>query len=64
MCWSIYVNRLFNSEKKGVWTNTMVHYTCYSFRDIEGIVKKVASVVVKASASKTQVSFGICFICG
>jgi len=55
MCWSLYLNRLFQPEKKGVWTETMVYYTSYSFRDIEAVVKKVASVV-KASASKNQVS--------
>jgi hypothetical protein len=64
MCWSLYLNRLFQSEKKGVWTKTMVHYTSYCFRDIEAVVKKVASTVVKASASKNQVSFVIYFICG
>jgi hypothetical protein len=40
-----------------VWTKTLVHYTSYSFRDIEAVVKKIASVVVKASTSKNQVSF-------
>lgn len=45
---------LFHSEKKGVWTKTLVHYTSYFFRDIEAVVKQVASVVVKASTSKNQ----------
>jgi len=42
----------------------MVHYTTYCFRDIEAVVKKVANVVVKVSASKNQVSFVNYFICG
>jgi len=46
MCWSVYLNRLFKSQKNEVWTNTMVHYTLYCFRDIEAVVKKVASVVL------------------
>jgi hypothetical protein len=63
MCWSLYLNRLFQSEKKRVWTKTMVHYTSYCLRDIEAVVKKVASVVVKAGALKNQVGFVIHFIC-
>ena len=62
MCWSLYLNRLFQSEKKGVWTKTMVHYTSYCFKDIEAVVKKVASLVIKASASKNQVCFVILFV--
>jgi hypothetical protein len=64
MCWSLYLDRLFHSEKKGIWTKTMVHYTSYGFRDIEAVVKKVANVVIKATASKNQVCYVIYFICG
>jgi hypothetical protein len=59
MCWSVSLNRLFHSDKKGVWTKTMAHYTSYCFRDIEAVVKKLASVVVKGSTAKNQVSFVI-----
>ncbi|PNF33095.1 G2/mitotic-specific cyclin-B [Cryptotermes secundus] len=45
---------LFQSEKKGVWTKTLVYYTSYSYRDIEAIVKKLAGLVVKAGTSKYQ----------
>jgi hypothetical protein len=45
---------LFHSEKKGVWTKTMVQYTTYSLKDVEAIVKKLASVVVRAFATKNQ----------
>jgi hypothetical protein len=50
-------NRLFHPEKKGVWTKTLAYYTSYSFKDIEAVVKKLASTVVKSGASKNQVSF-------
>ncbi|KDR12455.1 G2/mitotic-specific cyclin-B [Zootermopsis nevadensis] len=45
---------LFSNEKKGVWTKTLVHYTKYSFRDIEDLVRKLANLVVKADTSKNQ----------
>lgn len=57
--WWLYFNRLFHIEKKGVWTKTLAHYTKYSFRDIEELVKKLANLVVKSDASKNQVGFVI-----
>jgi hypothetical protein len=53
----LYFNRLFQREKKGLWTKTLACYTSYSDKDIEAVVKKLASLVVKSNGTKYQVSF-------
>ncbi|XP_069701166.1 G2/mitotic-specific cyclin-B-like [Periplaneta americana] len=45
---------LYNTEKKAVWTKTLVHYSTYSFSDLKPIVKKLASILVQIGMSKCQ----------
>ena len=39
-----------------LWNDTMVFYSGYAYKDLESIVEKLCSLVIKSETSKFQVS--------
>ncbi|XP_066990889.1 G2/mitotic-specific cyclin-B [Anabrus simplex] len=48
------VLRLSTRGKERIWTDTLVHYSQYAFKDIAPVVKKMANVIIHAETNKYQ----------